>query len=137
MGNLCSSESDPFSKPGHRLDSAPAAPTTASVPSSAHSGTSKKRQQQPPTPKVGGPPRTLGGGSGSTPSSSANGDDARRRAAEAAEARAQKSKQGAGKLKTKLDQQKGMTDAGVLKQASETERRQRELDENAAALRNS
>ncbi|KAK4192696.1 hypothetical protein QBC35DRAFT_199868 [Podospora australis] len=129
MGNLCGKESDPFSEPGRRLDSAsapPRQPTTASVPS--------QRQQKQQTPKVGGPPRTLGGGGGSSPSSSSQ-DDARKKAAEAAEARLQNSKKG-GKLKAQLDKERGKTRVDTLKDASETERRHRDADQSADALRN-
>jgi hypothetical protein len=196
MGNLCSSERDPFSQPGRPLGTTPAAPTSASVPASAKAPR-----------KVGGPPRTLGGGGEAGPSStsSASGPagDARAKAAAAAEvchvlfsstpipshlisshthvyttphipslspspppthlpnpalpihpsnlhipyhgagaddilptpqARLQQSKKGAGKLQTALDQRRGMTDAEALKHASETERRQRDLDQSASAL---
>jgi hypothetical protein len=50
------------------------------------------------------------------------------------QARLQQSKKGAGKLQTALDQRRGMTDAAALKHASETERRQRDLDQSASAL---
>ncbi|KAK4158144.1 hypothetical protein C8A00DRAFT_28855 [Chaetomidium leptoderma] len=133
MGNLCSSERDPFSQPGRPLGTTPAARTSVSVPASATIGSSKK---QPPR-KVGGPPRTLGGssvgsngnGSGTTPSA-----DAGARAAAAAEARSQQSKQRGGKLQAALQQQRGMTDAEALRQASEAERRQRDLDQSTKAL---
>jgi hypothetical protein len=36
-----------------------------------------------------------------------------------------------------LDQQRALTDAAALKQASETERRQRDLDQSTAALNHS
>ncbi|KAH6636661.1 hypothetical protein F5144DRAFT_546738 [Chaetomium tenue] len=124
MGNLCSSERDPFSQPGRPLGSTPPAPTSASVPAAAKAPR-----------RVGGPPRTLGGNSTSGSGSTA-ADDARARAAAAAEERLQKSKQG-GKLKAQLDQRRGMTDAEALRQASETEQRQRELDQSARALRHS
>lgn len=80
MGNLCSSEREPFSQPGRPLGSTPAAPTSASVPASAKAPR-----------KVGGPPRTLGGSSssggeaGPGSSSSAAAGDARAKAAAAAE----------------------------------------------------
>ncbi|KXX83025.1 hypothetical protein MMYC01_200524 [Madurella mycetomatis] len=124
MGNLCSSESDPFSQPGRRLGSTPAAPASVSVPASASA--SRK------PPRVGGPPRTLGGGSGAGSASSQDPSDARRKAAEAAEAR-QKRSQG-GKLTAQLNAQRGKTDAAILKQASEEESRRRDMDQNAAAL---
>jgi hypothetical protein len=93
MGALCGKESqsssDPFSKPGRVLSSAPAPRTTASIPAQR---------------KVGGPPRVLGssssadadmGSSDSKPQtvptqntrpapSSINTEEARRKAAEAA-----------------------------------------------------
>ncbi|KAK3299029.1 uncharacterized protein B0H64DRAFT_472220 [Chaetomium fimeti] len=128
MGNLCSSERDPFSQPGRPLGTTPPAPTSASVPAAAKAPR-----------KVGGPPRTLGGsttGSGST-STTAAADDARARAAAAAEERLQKSKQGGGKLKAQLDQRRGMTDAEALRQASETEQRQRAVDQSTQALSHS
>ncbi|KAK4237863.1 hypothetical protein C8A03DRAFT_34162 [Achaetomium macrosporum] len=129
MGNLCSTErdADPFSQPGRRLGEAPAAPTSASVPASA---TSPRR--------VGGPPRTLGGSEAGEAGASSRGDgsEARLKAAAAAEARFQGSKQG-GKLQAQLDRQRGMTDAKVLQQASETARRQRDLDESTSALNHS
>jgi hypothetical protein len=75
MGNLCSSEREPFSQPGRPLGSTPAAPTSASVPASAKAPR-----------KVGGPPRTLGGGGGEAgPASSSAAGDARAKAAAAAE----------------------------------------------------
>ncbi|KAK4201280.1 hypothetical protein QBC40DRAFT_295843 [Triangularia verruculosa] len=131
MGNLCGKpSSDPFSSPGRRLDSAPAPnkPASASVPQSVSASNTSK-----PSPKVGGPPRTLGGGSGS-PSSSQ--DDARRKAAEAAEARLQQSQKG-GKLTAQLNKDKAKTRVDTLKDASETERRHRDADNNAEVLRNS
>ncbi|GAB1311280.1 hypothetical protein MFIFM68171_01490 [Madurella fahalii] len=124
MGNLCSTESEPFSQPGRRLGSTPTAPASASVPASASA--SRK------PPRVGGPPRTLGGGSGGGPGASQDPNDARRKAAEAAEAR-QKRNQG-GKLKAQLDAQRGKTDAAILKQASEEESRRRDMDQSTAAL---
>ncbi|KAK4461051.1 hypothetical protein QBC42DRAFT_270944 [Cladorrhinum samala] len=129
MGNLCGKQStDPFDQPGRRLDSAPApnASASASVPASA-----RQQSQHQKSPKVGGPPRTLGGSS-SSPSSSA--DDARRKAAEAAEARFQKSK--GGKLKAQLDKERGKTRIDTLKDASESERRHRDVDQSVGALRN-
>lgn len=51
--------------------------------------------------------------------------------------RLQKSKQGGGKLKAQLDQRRGMTDAEALRQASETEQRQRDLDQSTRALTHS
>ncbi|EAQ90880.1 predicted protein [Chaetomium globosum CBS 148.51] len=117
----------------------------SAIPSRSPAGPSVARRPHPPRPrcppppkrpgKVGGPPRTLGGNS--TPGSgSTAADDARARAAAAAEERLQKSKQG-GKLKAQLNQQRGMTDAQALREASETEQRQRELDQSASALRHS
>ncbi|KAL1836308.1 hypothetical protein VTJ49DRAFT_5317 [Mycothermus thermophilus] len=146
MGNLCgkaSRDDDPFSQPGRRLGSAPATPAIASVPSASASPKS-------PAPRkvvVGGPPRTLGGGGGSSSpttggggggeGSSSTADDARARAAAAAEARFQAAKQSRGKLGTALDKQRAMTDAEALRQASEAERRQREMDQAAEAMRHS
>jgi hypothetical protein len=85
MGNLCSTERerDAFAQPGRRLGAAPAARTSASVPTSAEQGPRK----------VGGPPQTLGGGAGSGAgqaaaapgAAAAAADDAQRRAATAAE----------------------------------------------------
>lgn len=37
-------------------------------------------------------------------------------------------------MQTQLDKQRGMTDAAALKQASDAQRRQRDLDQNAVAL---
>ncbi|KAH6854462.1 hypothetical protein B0I37DRAFT_349782 [Chaetomium sp. MPI-CAGE-AT-0009] len=125
MGNLCSSERDPFSQPGRPLGTAPPAPTSASVPAAAKAPR-----------KVGGPPRTLGGSTSGPSSTGAAADDARARAAAAAEERLQKSKQG-GKLKAQLDQRRGMTDAEALRQASETEQRQRVVDQSTRALSHS
>ncbi|KAK4042099.1 hypothetical protein C8A01DRAFT_33863 [Parachaetomium inaequale] len=127
MGNLCSSERDPFSQPGRPLGTTPPTPTSASVPAAAKS---------PRT--VGGPPRTLGGSSSPTTAAAASGpDDARQRAAAAAEERDKKAKQGGGKLKAKLAQRRAMTDADALEEASRTEQRQREVDESASALAHS
>ncbi|KAK4117320.1 hypothetical protein N656DRAFT_773412 [Canariomyces notabilis] len=128
MGNLCSTEkSDPFSQPGRRLGTAPAAgPSSVSVPPTASS--------RKPT-RVGGPPRTLGGGGGGGEGSGDGAGDPRTNAALAAEARFQKSKQGGGKLKAGLDAQRSMTDSVALKQASEEERRRRDMDQGAGALR--
>ncbi|KAK3311279.1 uncharacterized protein B0T15DRAFT_68597 [Chaetomium strumarium] len=129
MGSLCSTErgGDPFSQPGRRLGETPAAPTSASVPASA---TSPRR--------VGGPPRTLGGSGAAEAGASSRGDgqEARRKAGDAAKARFQGSKQG-GKLKAQLDRQRGMTDTKVLQEASETARRQRDLDQSTSALSHS
>ncbi|AEO65320.1 ee5b2090-1124-4a65-b200-b39d0fb10b33 [Thermothielavioides terrestris] len=134
MGNLCSTERerDAFAQPGRRLGAAPAARTSASVPTSAEQGPRK----------VGGPPQTLGGGAGSGAgqaaaapgAAAAAADDAQRRAATAAEDRFQKSKPKKGKLQAQLDRQRAMTDAQVLRQAGETERRQRELDQSRSVL---
>lgn len=164
MGNLCSSERDPFSQPGRPLGTTPTTPATATTPKSAR--------------KVGGPPRTLGGSSPNAPTSQSSpggrggggggggdGNDARARAAAAAEvcqshlmptnravatmrkvlersnvpnqARFQKSTQGGGKLQAALQQQRAMTDVEVLKQGSETERRQRDMDQSVNALSHS
>lgn len=162
MGNLCSSERDPFSQPGRPLGTTPTTPASASVPASA---TARKSGR-----KVGGPPRTLGGGSPDAPTSQSSpagggvGNDARAKAAAAAEvchlmhnklagdddeeedpprsnipnqARFQKSTQGGGKLQAALQQQRAMTDVEVLKQGSETERRQRDMDQSVSALSHS
>ncbi|KAK4227220.1 hypothetical protein QBC38DRAFT_197643 [Podospora fimiseda] len=129
MGNLCGKpSSDPFNQPGRRLDSAPppGQPASSSVPASARPAKSSPA-------KVGGPPRTLGGGAPSSTSSSA--DDARRKAAEAAEARLQQSKKG-GQLKAQLAKQQGKSRVDTLKDASESERRHRDIDSSVAALRN-
>ncbi len=50
------------------------------------------------------------------------------------QARFDNSKAGGGKLQTQLDKQRGMTDAAALKQASEAQRRQRDLDQSATVL---
>ncbi|KAH8885192.1 hypothetical protein GQ53DRAFT_370906 [Thozetella sp. PMI_491] len=119
MGNLCGkASSDPFDQPGRTLGSAPVQPTKASVPS--------KRS-------VGGPPRTLGS-SNAGASSQAGRDDARRKAAEAAEARAQGGSKSTGKLGAQLAAQKKQTRSETLKEASETNRLQREADANTSAL---
>ncbi|KAK4159176.1 hypothetical protein QBC43DRAFT_132743 [Cladorrhinum sp. PSN259] len=130
MGNLCGkASSDNFNQPGRRLDSAPPPhPASASVPASASA-----RPKQ--SPKVGGPPRTLGGGSApSSPSSSA--DDPRKKAGEAAAARLERQKEGGGKLKAQLDKERAKTRVGTLKDLSEAERRHRDVDQSADALRN-
>ncbi|AEO54311.1 hypothetical protein MYCTH_2296764 [Thermothelomyces thermophilus ATCC 42464] len=127
MGNLCSSERDPFSQPGRPLGTTPTTPASASVPASARS---------PRT--VGGPPRTLGGGPGPGPTSPGrDADDPRARAAAAAEARLQESQKRKGKLQAQLDKQRRMTDPKVLQEASKTERGQRALDESVDALAHS
>ncbi|KAK3330379.1 hypothetical protein B0H66DRAFT_59588 [Apodospora peruviana] len=123
MGNLCgkASNDDPFAQPGRRLDSAPPAPKSASVPAKV----------------VGGPPRTLGGGSGSgsggATTTGVGVDEARRKAAEAAEARA-KQGGGGGKLSSQLAAQKRQTRTDTLKEVSDTQRRQRDMDASADAL---
>ncbi|KAM7222326.1 hypothetical protein V8F06_002353 [Rhypophila decipiens] len=127
MGNLCGKESDHFATPGRRLDATPAQPKTASVPTGA------SRPSQPP-PKVGGPPRTLGGsggGGGGAGSSSSAADDARRKAAEAAEQRAKQASTTSGKLSSQLAAQKKQTRTDTLKELSETQLRQRDMDVNA------
>lgn len=78
MGNICGKESDPFSKPGRRLDSAPTPATSAAVPASASAGPK-------PAKVVGGPPRRLGGSSSDQGGGGGNADEARRNAALAAE----------------------------------------------------
>jgi hypothetical protein len=52
------------------------------------------------------------------------------------QARAAQSKKG-GKLAAQLNERRGMTDAQALQQASETERRQRDVDASASALQHS
>ncbi|KAL2139340.1 hypothetical protein VTI28DRAFT_5328 [Corynascus sepedonium] len=125
MGNLCSSERDPFSQPGRPLGTTPAAPASASVPASAR------------TPrKVGGPPRTLGGAS-PTAAPSGTDNDARARAAAAAEERFRKSQQGGGKLKAQLNERRARTDSEILREASAVERGHRDLDRSVDALAHS
>ncbi|KAL2122490.1 hypothetical protein VTJ04DRAFT_2945 [Mycothermus thermophilus] len=145
MGNLCgksSRDDDPFSRPGRRLGDAPPRPTapSASVPSSAAKAkqpSSSSSSAQPPR-KVGGPPRTLGGTSGEASSpGGASAEEARAKAAAAAEARYQAAKQNRGKLGTALDKQRALTDAEALRLASEEERRRRDMDQAAEALRHS
>ncbi|KZZ98794.1 hypothetical protein AAL_02345 [Moelleriella libera RCEF 2490] len=102
MGNLCGKQDRDASPPGRVLGTTPATPSKASVP-----------------PKVGGPPHTLG--------VEAGGSDARRKAAEAAEARAKASNKPGGKLQSQLAAQKKQTRAEVLKQASSSEQRAREI----------
>ncbi|RYP65291.1 hypothetical protein DL771_008360 [Monosporascus sp. 5C6A] len=127
MGNICGkSDGDAFAQPGRVLGSAPAQPQRASVPDGAIGRTARP-------PKVGGPPRTLGG------SQSAGGespDEARRRAAEAAEARAQAAtSKASGKLGTQLAAQRRQTHNETLKEHSNNERRQRDVEAAAKAMR--
>jgi len=79
MGNICGKESDPFSKPGRRLDSAPTPAASASVPASVSAAGPK------PAKGVGGPPRRLGGSSSDQGGGGGSADEARRKAALAAE----------------------------------------------------
>ncbi|KAL2178535.1 uncharacterized protein P884DRAFT_291023 [Thermothelomyces heterothallicus CBS 202.75] len=131
MGNLCSSERDPFSQPGRPLGTTPTTPASASVPASVSIPASARSPRT-----VGGPPRTLGGGPGPT-SPGRDADDPRVRAAAAAEARLQESQKRKGKLQAQLDKQRRMTDPKVLQEASKTERGQRALDESVDALAHS
>ncbi|UPX11083.1 uncharacterized protein EKO05_0001707 [Ascochyta rabiei] len=118
MGNLCGKQSkDAFDGPGRTLGSAPAPATKASVPATANAGSSAKRT-------VGGPPRKLG--------ESNAVEDPRSAAAAAAEARANKTS--TGDLQRKLDAQKKQTRAGVLKEISDRERRDRQIQQKAEEL---
>ncbi|KAK4144702.1 uncharacterized protein C8A04DRAFT_27641 [Dichotomopilus funicola] len=141
MGNLCSSESDPFSQPGRTLGTTPARPTSVSVPASVNNNKPRR---------VGGPPRTLGSSSSSpisptTPGAGAGGaggdpnSDARARAAAAAEERLLRANtnKGSGKLQGQLDQRRAMTDAAALREASRSEARQREVDRSRNVLAHS
>ncbi|KAL2154028.1 hypothetical protein VTH82DRAFT_2704 [Thermothelomyces myriococcoides] len=132
MGNLCSSERDPFSQPGRPLGTTPTTPASASVPASVSSRSAPRKVGGPPR-TLGGSPRTVGGGSGQT----LDNDDPRARAAAAAEARFQASQKPKGKLQAQLDKQRRMTDPEVLKEASKRERGQRALDQSVAALAHS
>ena len=116
MGNLCSrssNEPDPFSTPGRTLgSSAPSQPPkpTASVPSNVKSS----------------PGRTLGG-SGTT---SEADNDAAARARKAAEERAKSAEaKRTGKLGQQLAEQQRKTQSQLLKDGSETERRNRDADQ--------
>ncbi|KAK1826167.1 hypothetical protein QBC39DRAFT_376800 [Podospora conica] len=121
MGNCCSKDPSAFSSPGRPLGSTPA----VGVPSAA-------------ARKVGGPPRTLGGGSGSgrTATAAADAEEARRKAAAAAEIRAQQAAKPPGPLAKKLADQRKMTHRETLEDAARQNLREREVDENAANLRN-
>ncbi|KAK4131889.1 hypothetical protein BT67DRAFT_444302 [Trichocladium antarcticum] len=132
MGNLCGRESDPFAQPGRRLDSAPATPASASVPTTAH-------HRKPAAASVGGTPHTLGGSTGPRQATSAStpADDARARAAAAAEERLSRSRQGGGKLKTQLDRERGKTGTQLLQDASAAARGYRTMDQSTGALAHS
>ncbi|KAI6365947.1 hypothetical protein MCOR25_005184 [Pyricularia grisea] len=121
-----------FGKPdssGSGGDSNAGGARPSNTPGSASAPQKKK-------PQITGKGRTLGeaAASGSSPVPPTAAADAARQAA--LDRHSENNKKTGGKIGTSLQAQKKMTDRQVLSQAAEESRRQRELDDQARALRN-